>query len=132
LRLFAAKLSRGNEAMAKAEDEDLVGSITPDVMRCLARVRFFEKLEDLLSPEEASLERNTCNSDFSLSESILRACGFDSEDLDDIFAVLRSRGGCCDCEILYNVAEESRLKAEYWRAQTNKAPEPKRHPGSSR
>jgi Protein of unknown function (DUF2695) len=38
-------------------------------------------------------------------------------DLDDIFAVLQSKGGFCDCEVLYNVAETSRLKAKYWRSQ---------------
>jgi hypothetical protein len=27
------------------------------------------------------------------------------------------QGGFCDCEILYNVAEQSRLKAEYWMAK---------------
>ena len=37
-----------------------------------------------------------------------------SDDVDDILAVLTSRGACCDCEVLYNVAEESRLKAQYW------------------
>jgi hypothetical protein len=26
-------------------------------------------------------------------------------------------GGCCDCEILYNVAGESRLKSRYWKAE---------------
>jgi hypothetical protein len=41
----------------------------------------------------------------------------DDEDLEDILAVLHSLGGCCDCEILYNVAEESRLKSEYWIAR---------------
>ena len=28
-----------------------------------------------------------------------------------------ARGGYCDCEILYNALDESRLKAEYWRAR---------------
>ena len=34
-----------------------------------------------------------------------------------MFHVLMARGGYCDCEILYNAVEESRLKAEYWRAR---------------
>ena len=27
------------------------------------------------------------------------------------------QGGFCDCEVLYNVLDESRLKAEYWTAR---------------
>ena len=29
-------------------------------------------------------------------------------------AVLKSKGGCCDCEVLYNVAEDSRLRVGIW------------------
>jgi hypothetical protein len=36
-----------------------------------------------------------------------------------MFAVLRAQGACCDCEVLYNVAESSRLKAEYWKRQAH-------------
>jgi uncharacterized protein DUF2695 len=46
-----------------------------------------------------------------LSESILAAAGFERAEVDNIFAMLQSKGGCCDCEVLYNVAETSRLKA---------------------
>lgn len=28
------------------------------------------------------------------------------------------QGGFCDCEILYNVVENGRLKAEYWTARS--------------
>ena len=41
----------------------------------------------------------------------------DSDEIADVLAVLQSRGACCDCEVLYNVAEESRLKARYWKAE---------------
>jgi hypothetical protein len=34
--------------------------------------------------------------------------------------VLAARGGFCDCEVLYNAAEESRLKSEYWKAVASK------------
>ena len=43
--------------------------------------------------------------------------GFTQDELFDVFHVLMDKGGYCDCEILYNAAEESRLKAEYWRAR---------------
>jgi hypothetical protein len=103
--------------MESGPEDDLITSITPDVMRCLDRSEFFDKLDDLLCPNEASLPRKGCGGDYKLSESVLRTAGFDSEELADIFGVLRSQGGCCDCEILYNLAESSRLKAEYWRGR---------------
>ena len=40
-----------------------------------------------------------------------------SEEIADVLAVMRFKGGRCDCEILYNVGEESRLKAEYWKGR---------------
>jgi hypothetical protein len=43
--------------------------------------------------------------------------GFRQEEIREILLVLASRGGCCDCEILFNVAEENRLKSEYWKAR---------------
>ena len=98
-------------------DHDFVASITPDVMKCLDRSLFFEKLDDVLCPKDGSEARQGCGLDCKLSESILLASGFDASDLVDIFDVLRGQGGFCDCEILYNVAKSSRLKAEYWRDQ---------------
>jgi len=95
-------------------DHDLISSITPDVMTCLER-SLFRKRDDLLCPEHPSQSRADCSGDYQLSKSILQAAGFDSSELTDIFGVLGSQGGGCDCEILYNVAESSRLKSEYWR-----------------
>jgi hypothetical protein len=39
--------------------------------------------------------------------------GFKDDEFFEVFHVLMRQGGFCDCEILYNVAEQSRLKAEY-------------------
>jgi hypothetical protein len=61
-------------------------------MKCLDRSGFFEKLDDLLSPKETTLPRKGCGGDYKLSESVLRAAGFESEELADIFGVLRSQG----------------------------------------
>ena len=105
--------------MEAGPEDDLITSITPDVMKCLDRSRFFSTLDDLLCPNEASLARKVCGEDYKLSESVLRTAGFDSEEMADIFDVLRSKGGCCDCEILYNVAESSRLKSQYWNRQAD-------------
>jgi hypothetical protein len=99
--------------MDDGPDEDLIASITPDVMTCLAGSHFFERLDDLLCPMENSRQREVCAGDYKLSKRVL--ADFDSADLKDIFNVLRSQGACCDCEVLYNVAESSRLKSQYWR-----------------
>jgi uncharacterized protein DUF2695 len=103
--------------MESPSDDDLIPSIALDVMRCLERCGFFEKLDGLLSPDDNSITPQGCDGTYKLSEPILVAAGFDRAELDDIFAVLHSKGGCCDCEVLYNVAETSRLKANYWRAR---------------
>jgi hypothetical protein len=96
-------------------DDELIASIAPDVMKCLERAGFFEKLDDLLSPQDHSMPLQKCDGSHKISETILLSSGFKRADLEDIFAVLHSKGGCCDCEVLYNVAETSRLKAQYWR-----------------
>jgi len=103
--------------MESDSDDELISSIAPDVMTCLGRCSYFEKLDELLSPEDNSTSVEKCNGSFRLSETILIAAGFDRAELEDIFAVLHSKGGCCDCEVLYNVAEKSRLKANHWRGR---------------
>jgi len=100
-------------------DSDLIASITPDVVTCFRRSHFFERLDDLLCPTGDSGQREFCGGDYKISKRILDAAGFDSDDLKDMFAVLRAEGACCDCEVLYNVAESSRLKAEYWKRQAH-------------
>ena len=105
--------------MESASDDDLISSITPDVTKCLGRCGFLEKLDGLLSPEENSTPSPSCDGTYKLSKSILNGAGFDLAELTDVLAVLQSKGGCCDCEILYNVAETSRLKAKYWRSRAS-------------
>ena len=99
------------------EDNQLTSEIAPYVMGYLERLSFFEKLDDILSPVNPTTQAKTCEGSYASSESILFAAGCKSSDFADVFAVLRSKGGCCDCEILYNVAESSRLKANYWRGK---------------
>jgi hypothetical protein len=101
-------------------DDELILSIADDVMKCLARCQFFEKLDNLLSPPDDSHPREMCDGTYKCSEAILVASGFDDAALADIMGVLNSKGACCDCEVLYNVAESSRLKAAYWRNQAAK------------
>jgi len=113
--------------MKAGPDDELIASIALDVMKCLVRSNFFEKLDDLLCPKDGSPHREGCRGDFKLAESVLLALEFKRTDLDDIYGVLRSKGGCCDCEILYNVAESSRLKAKYWRRVADGLDNPIRH-----
>ena len=48
----------------------------------------------------------------------LLASGFQERDYDDVFGVLMSLGAFCDCEILYDEAEEvNRLKSRYWKTR---------------
>jgi hypothetical protein len=104
-------------AHGNGPDPDLIASITPDVMRCLDDSGFFQKLDDALCPKDESRTAKSCFGDYQLSESILRASGFEESDFGDIFGVLQAKGGFCDCEILYNASESSSLKSKYWRAR---------------
>lgn len=78
--------------MDGSSDPEFVTSITPDVMRCLDNSGFFEKLDDLLCPKEGSKLPESCSGDYKLSESILRASGFEVSDFADVFDVLRTIG----------------------------------------
>ena len=98
-------------------DEELVNSIAPNVLAVLGRDKFFERLDDLFCPNDDSRKRERCQHSFEISTSVLRDIGFDSEEIRDVIEVLHANGACCDCEVLYNVAEESRLKSEYWKAR---------------
>jgi hypothetical protein len=100
--------------MTDHTEADFIRSITEDVMKCLLRSRFFDKLDNLLAPTNTP-EVTHCVGGYKLSRSILQASWFDSEEMADIFEVMRSLDGGCDCEILYNVAASSRLKANYWK-----------------
>lgn len=113
--------------MDAGSDDDLIASITPDVMACLHRASFFEKLDDLLCPKKGSNPSEKCSGDFKLSERLLRASDFSIDDLADIFGVLEVQGGCCDCEILYNVSESNRFKSEYWRDRARDSEGQRRH-----
>jgi len=98
-------------------DNELIDDITPDVMRVLTRAKVFDALDDALCPENSANPRKRCFGDYRNARSILLSRGFKEKELFDVFHVLMARGGYCDCEILYNAVESSRLKAEYWRAR---------------
>jgi hypothetical protein len=103
-----------------SDDEQLIQSITPDVMTVLRREHVFELLDDFLCPSSSSLIATRCDGTHKLIRQILLKRHFDNEAIEDAIAVLQSLGGYCDCEVLYNVATESRLKAAYWKGQPSK------------
>ena len=100
-------------------DAEFLNDIAPNVLSTLEKGHFFERLDDRFCPADPSADRVKCGHSFAHSENILRDLGMSSDDMDDVLAVLKSRGGCCDCEVLYNVVEESRLKDRYWKARAS-------------
>lgn len=91
-----------------------------EYMAVLAAKGFFDALDEALCPADESKPPVICRTNYGNSERILIELGFERGDFEDIFDVLRGRGGFCDCEILYNAVEASRLKAKYWRAQADR------------
>ena len=67
--------------MESDSEDELISSIAPDVMTCLGRCSYFEKLDELLSPEDNSASVEKCDGSFRLSETILLASGFERDDL---------------------------------------------------
>jgi hypothetical protein len=95
-------------------DDELIREITPIVMRCLNGSGFFQALDDAFCPSLSEAPRQCCYGDYRAAKPLLLQKGFRDEELFDVFHVLMRRGGYCDCEILYNVVETSRFRAEYW------------------
>ncbi len=110
-------------------DNEHIEGIAPDVLRILENKGFFQVLDDQLCPKDPRLARVLCQGTLANSTTALTAYGFDHQEIEDIMAVLAARGGFCDCEVLYNVAEESRLKSEYWKAVASKRRPLRAHAG---
>ena len=102
--------------MKDSDDREFLQSISKDVMAVLANHRYFERLDDLFSPQDGS-EAVKCGHGFEHTHSILVQLGFDEQDREEVLGVLGVHGGCCDCEVLYNVAPVSRLREKYWKAK---------------
>lgn len=111
-------------------DEELIADITPDVMRILMRIGFFKRLDDVMCPVEVGKTAGQCWGDFRNAVPILHKCGITEDELFDVLHVLMFQGGFCDCEILYNAVEESRLKAGYWKARAAGLEPPNPHKGA--
>jgi len=99
------------------DHEQFVSDIAPNVLGVLKKTRFFDLLDDRFCPADHSQEPVKCGHSFDVSKGILADSGMDEEDIQDVIDVFHSQGACCDCEVLYNVAKESRLRARYWKAR---------------
>jgi hypothetical protein len=104
--------------MDTAEDH-YVANIAPNVLDSVRGSRIFESLDDLMSPADPKIQSRPCQHDYSMLMHALNCAGYSDEDREDVVLVLQSLGGCCDCEILYNVAEDSRLKSRYWKTKAS-------------
>lgn len=102
-------------------DDDLIESIATDVMETLEKTGFFTALDDVMAPEDGTLEREPCHGDFRITKRILGRI-FDAFQLNaeidmvaDVCHVLMFKGAYCDCEVLSNVYEGSRVGRRVWR-----------------
>lgn len=101
-------------------NEQLIADIKPHVLGALQHSGFFTALDKMLYPKDNSSHLEKCSGDFRHSKQVLAMCGFLESDWSDAFHVLMDEGAFCDCEVLYNVAPESRMRADYWRSHANK------------
>jgi hypothetical protein len=100
-------------------DEELIASITPDVMGALQEKGFFAVLDEMFCPRSTETKAQTCSGDFRYAKQALQLCKFEESDWSDVFYVLMGQGAFCDCEILYDAATESHLKTQYWHRKSH-------------
>jgi hypothetical protein len=105
-------------------DEELITSISSNVLATVERAGVFSALDDLLAPE-SSVGAVSCHGDFRHTKDVLKQKGFgqrgDIDEVFDICHVFMARGGYCDCEVLFNVSETNRLKSRYWKKRPEEA-----------
>ena len=92
----------------------------------LVATGFFAALDDRLCPADASVAAEKCGNTYEIASSIVLSKDFSNEDIQDVVSVMQAHGGFCDCEILYNVVETSRLKTKHWQAQARERESSKR------
>ena len=107
------------EMVEEDPDEKLIAGITPDVMGTLQANGFFKTLDEMFRPRSNPTQAQICSGDFRYAKQALQLCGFEESDWSDVFHVLMEQGAFCDCEILYNVATESRLTTQYWQRRSH-------------
>jgi hypothetical protein len=101
------------------EFEEFITDVTPNVMTVLLGQSFFDLLEKEIFPD-GSTDNSVCRHDFSRSKGLLMRLGHDVGAVKDVIAVMQANGGFCDCEIVLNVAPESRVRKTYWKDRRGK------------
>ncbi len=97
------------------DDEELAEEIGPWIISVLNERQFFQKLEQAVFSDT---DESRCTHSYDITFKLLTEEGFDVQEREDMLSVFHHRGGCCDCEILYNVDErDAGRKAKYWRKQ---------------
>lgn len=99
---------------ANYRDAEFISEVAEDVLGVLKKSHFFARLERHFCAHQAPGLAPQCAHTFALSIQVLRELGMDAQDIGDVLAVLRFRGAACDCEVLQNVADRSRLKPHLW------------------
>jgi hypothetical protein len=103
----------------ESPDEALIKDITPSVMKCVNASGLLEALDDAFCPRLPFKSRTRCHGDFRTTKALLPKHRFTPGEFSDVLHVFMLQGGYCDCEILYNVYERSRLRSEYWKARAD-------------
>lgn len=105
-------------------DEHSIASIAPHVLATIERAGVFSALDDLFAPESGAAGAS-CHGDFRHTKEVLGQKGFgrkgEVDEVFDICHVFMSKGGYCDCEVLFNVSDTNRLKSGYWKKRAEEA-----------
>jgi len=96
-------------------DEEYIKDSAPFITEALEKIKFFKKLDNQMLPINPFKKAKKCHGDFAITKTILIKNNFNKNEIFDICHMLISKGGYCDCEVLYNVAEESRYRKKYWK-----------------
>jgi len=100
------------------DESDLIGSISDNVIQSLDNRDLFDRLERMVWPDGPDGQK-VCDHTFRHLQTLMDADNFPERDYrEDVFDVMRSRGGFCDCEIMLNVAPNCEFRERYWKQRT--------------
>jgi hypothetical protein len=91
--------------------------VSAHTLELLSKKKLFERLDERLCPADSTHARAWCQGGFELTARILSEAGIEPEQVEPILQELAANGSSCDCGVLFNAAQESRLKTEYWLAR---------------
>lgn len=95
-------------------DDETIDGYKEFVLKILNKIGFFQRLDDLIRPENSQSQALECCGDFSIAKNLLTDLEFNEKEQFDICHVFMREGAFCDCEILLNLYRESRQARNYW------------------